>query len=60
MGFSLLVIPVIRAKVFGRKEVVTGNDVYGYPIKMIQYDVKQIKVSGVYLFCCYPPLSILH
>ncbi|CAM4421478.1 hypothetical protein PO909_002329 [Leuciscus waleckii] len=35
---------VIRAKVVGRKEVVTGNDAYGYPIKMIRYDVKQIKM----------------
>ncbi|XP_056117924.1 metalloproteinase inhibitor 2b [Rhinichthys klamathensis goyatoka] len=35
---------VIRAKVVGRKEVVTGNDAYGYPIKMIRYDVKQMKM----------------
>lgn len=35
---------VIRAKVVGRREVVTGNDAYGYPIKMIRYDVKQLKM----------------
>ncbi|XP_059413488.1 metalloproteinase inhibitor 2-like [Carassius carassius] len=35
---------VIRAKVIGQKDVVTGNDAYGNPIRMIQYDVKQIKM----------------
>ncbi|XP_010895946.1 metalloproteinase inhibitor 2a [Esox lucius] len=35
---------VIRAKVVGEKEVDTGNDIYGNPIKRIQYDVKQIKM----------------
>lgn len=35
---------VIRAKVVGRKEVVTGKDAYGYPIKMIRYDIKQMKM----------------
>uniref|UniRef100_A0A8C1R6L6 Metalloproteinase inhibitor 2 n=2 Tax=Cyprinus carpio TaxID=7962 RepID=A0A8C1R6L6_CYPCA len=35
---------VIRAKVVGQEEVVTGNDTYGNPIKMIRYDVKQIKM----------------
>lgn len=45
---NVFVFSVIRAKVVGRKEVVTGNDAYGYPIKMIRYDVKQIKVSGEY------------
>lgn len=37
---------VIRAKVVGEKEVNSGNDIYGNPIKRIQYDVKQIKVSS--------------
>lgn len=36
---------VIRAKVVGEKEVDSGNDIYGNPIKRIQYEVKQIKVS---------------
>ncbi|TRZ02493.1 hypothetical protein DNTS_000629 [Danionella cerebrum] len=36
--------PVIRAKVTRRAEVVTGSDDYGYQIKMIQYDIKQIKM----------------
>lgn len=36
---------MIRAKVVGEKEVNSGNDFYGNPIKRIQYDVKQIKVS---------------
>ncbi|XP_062331384.1 metalloproteinase inhibitor 2a [Osmerus eperlanus] len=35
---------VIRAKVVGEKEVDTGNDIYGNPIKRIQYEVKQIKM----------------
>lgn len=35
---------VIRAKVVGEKEVDSGNDVYGNPIKRIQYEVKQIKM----------------
>ncbi|KAM4715687.1 metalloproteinase inhibitor 2a [Anableps anableps] len=35
---------VIRAKVVGEREVDSGNDVYGNPIKRIQYDVKQIKM----------------
>ncbi|KAG5853644.1 metalloproteinase inhibitor 2-like [Anguilla anguilla] len=35
---------VIRAKVVGGKEVDSGNDVYGNPIKRIQYDIKQIKM----------------
>lgn len=30
----------------GEKEVNSGNDIYGNPIKRIQYDVKQIKVSS--------------
>lgn len=34
---------VLRAKVVGRQEIVTGNDVYGNPIKRIQYDIKQLK-----------------
>ncbi|KAK1799029.1 hypothetical protein P4O66_007292 [Electrophorus voltai] len=35
---------VLRAKVIGQKQVVTGNDNYGNPIKRIQYDIKQIKM----------------
>ncbi|XP_062874620.1 metalloproteinase inhibitor 2b [Trichomycterus rosablanca] len=35
---------VFRARVVGQQEVVTGNDVYGNPIKRIRYDVKQIKM----------------
>jgi len=35
---------VIRAKVVGKKEVDSGNDIYGNPIKRIQYEIKQIKV----------------
>lgn len=34
----------IRAKVTGRQEVIAGNDVYGNPIKRIQYDIKQTKM----------------
>lgn len=36
---------MIRAKVVGEREVVAGNDIYGNPIKRIQYEVKQIKVG---------------
>ncbi|KAJ8367543.1 hypothetical protein AAFF_G00315160 [Aldrovandia affinis] len=35
---------VIRAKVVAVQEVVSGNDIYGNPIKRIQYDIKQIKM----------------
>nr|KAF6297154.1 TIMP metallopeptidase inhibitor 2 [Myotis myotis] len=35
---------VIRAKVVSEKEVGSGNDVYGNPIKRIQYEIKQIKM----------------
>ncbi|KAL2078482.1 hypothetical protein ACEWY4_026167 [Coilia grayii] len=35
---------VIRAKVVGGKEVDSGSDIYGNPIKRIQYDIKQIKM----------------
>nr|XP_006635475.1 PREDICTED: metalloproteinase inhibitor 2 [Lepisosteus oculatus] len=35
---------VIRAKVIGGKEVDSGNDIYGNPIKRIQYEIKQIKM----------------
>lgn len=55
---NVFVFPVIRAKVVGQKEVVTGNDAYGYPVKMIRYDVKQMKVSGEYSLSCYPQISI--
>lgn len=36
---------VIRAKAVSEKEVDSGNDIYGNPIKRIQYEIKQIKVS---------------
>lgn len=42
--------PVIRAKVVGEREVDSGNDIYGNPIKRIQYEVKQIKVRISSLF----------
>ncbi|XP_030646298.1 metalloproteinase inhibitor 2b [Chanos chanos] len=35
---------VIRARVTGVKEVNSGNDVYGNPIKRMRYDIKQIKM----------------
>lgn len=41
---------VIRAKVVGERVVDSGNDIYGNPIKRIQYDVKQIKVIVRYHF----------
>lgn len=37
---------VIRAKAVSAKEVDSGNDIYGNPIKRIQYEIKQIKVTG--------------
>ncbi|POI20004.1 hypothetical protein CIB84_016251 [Bambusicola thoracicus] len=37
-------IAVIRAKAVSAKEVDSGNDIYGNPIKRIQYEVKQIKM----------------
>lgn len=40
----LFSLTVIRAKVVGEKEVDSGNDIYGNPIKRILYEVKQIKV----------------
>ncbi|XP_046757923.1 metalloproteinase inhibitor 2 isoform X1 [Gallus gallus] len=36
--------PLIRAKAVSAKEVDSGNDIYGNPIKRIQYEVKQIKM----------------
>lgn len=36
---------VIRAKAVSEKEVDSGNDIYGNPIKRIQYEIKQIKVT---------------
>lgn len=39
-------VAVIRAKAVSAKEVDSGNDIYGNPIKRIQYEVKQIKVRG--------------
>lgn len=41
-----VVPPVIRAKVVGEQEVNSGNDIYGNPIKRIQYEVKQVKVRS--------------
>uniref|UniRef100_A0A673VM13 Metalloproteinase inhibitor 2 n=2 Tax=Suricata suricatta TaxID=37032 RepID=A0A673VM13_SURSU len=35
---------MIRAKAVSVKEVDSGNDIYGNPIKRIQYEVKQIKM----------------
>lgn len=35
---------VIRAKAIVGKEVESGNDIYGNPIKRIQYEIKQIKM----------------
>lgn len=40
-----LCFAVIRAKVVSEKEVDSGNDIYGNPIKRIQYEIKQIKVG---------------
>lgn len=37
---------VIRAKVVGHKEVGSGNDIYGNPIKRVEYEIKQIKVRA--------------
>lgn len=39
-----LCFAVIRAKAVSKKEVDSGNDIYGNPIKRIQYEIKQIKV----------------
>ncbi|KAB0366480.1 hypothetical protein FD754_010636 [Muntiacus muntjak] len=35
---------MIRAKAVSKKEVDSGNDIYGNPIKRIQYEIKQIKM----------------
>lgn len=40
-----LCFAVIRAKAVSEKEVDSGNDIYGNPIKRIQYEIKQIKVK---------------
>lgn len=40
-----LCFTVIRAKAVSKKEVDSGNDIYGNPIKRIQYEIKQIKVT---------------
>lgn len=40
-----LCFAVIRAKAVSEKEVDSGNDIYGNPIKRIQYEIKQIKVT---------------
>lgn len=44
-----LCISVIRAKAVSEKEVDSGNDIYGNPIKHIQYEIKQIKVTNSYM-----------
>lgn len=41
-----LCFAVIRAKAVSEKEVDSGNDIYGNPIKRIQYEIKQIKVMA--------------
>uniref|UniRef100_A0A8C5Q121 Metalloproteinase inhibitor 2 n=1 Tax=Leptobrachium leishanense TaxID=445787 RepID=A0A8C5Q121_9ANUR len=41
---GLSIQKVIRAKAIIGKEVNSGNDVYGNPIKRIQYEIKQIKM----------------
>lgn len=38
---------VIRAKVVSHKEVGSGNDIYGNPIKRVEYEIKQIKVRAM-------------
>ncbi|CAB1458972.1 unnamed protein product [Pleuronectes platessa] len=35
---------VIRAKVVGSRQIEVGNNIYGYPITQIQYDIKQLKM----------------
>ncbi|XP_011844986.1 PREDICTED: metalloproteinase inhibitor 2 isoform X1 [Mandrillus leucophaeus] len=40
----VLCFAVIRAKAVSEKEVDSGNDIYGNPIKRIQYEIKQIKM----------------
>ncbi|XP_019949708.1 metalloproteinase inhibitor 2b [Paralichthys olivaceus] len=35
---------VIRAKVVGSQEIEVGNNIYGYPITQIKYDIKQLKM----------------
>lgn len=44
-----LCFAVIRAKAVNKKEVDSGNDIYGNPIKRIQYEIKQIKVMVAFL-----------
>lgn len=43
----------------GEKEVNSGNDIYGNPIKRIQYDVKQIKVSPAHKNTTYPLVPLV-
>lgn len=59
---SLSLSLVLKAKVAGRQEIVTGNDVYGNPIKRIQYDIKQMKVflSLLSLLCQLPKEMCVH
>ncbi|CAJ0966671.1 unnamed protein product [Ranitomeya imitator] len=45
---------VIRAKAIVGKEVDSGNDVYGNPIKRIQYEIKQIKVYITSIWHLFP------
>lgn len=51
--FLLFPLTVIRAKVVGETEVDSGNDIYGNPIKRIQYEVKQIKVRSFDFFASW-------
>lgn len=53
---TCLCVSVIRAKVVGESEVNSGNDIYGNPIKRIQYEIKQIKVRiWVFFLIEHPP-----
>ncbi|XP_025323979.1 metalloproteinase inhibitor 2 isoform X1 [Canis lupus baileyi] len=44
LGSSRRQHTMIRAKAVSVKEVDSGNDIYGNPIKRIQYEIKQIKM----------------
>lgn len=60
-SFQLLLslcISVIRAKAVSEKEVDSGNDIYGNPIKRIQYEIKQIKVTNIYMRTLALPMCI--
>lgn len=40
----LCLFSVIRAKVVGKQEIEVGNNIYGYSVTQIKYDIKQLKV----------------